>query len=285
VGSNKVGEGTLINAIAYAIGLNGGAGIVLPNNSAVTVQVRARLVNTLGSSSTTRVLRLGVVPSTNFTALGSSAQTMVSAQNSSASATLSVCTGVANSQIIRNTRLTVAVNPASSIVSPVVAAGTDVFTARATADAAGSVLLKKLVFNVSVAATAATSNNFTLRANGTKLTNGTDIDCVYATGAGLTCVFTGGYADGYSIAAGSTTEFKITVDTSAITVGTAGSISFNMTQLSNSTTPVDYATAAAMSSSVVWSDQSATSHSLATMDWFTDAGMTIDSSSQTYYRN
>lgn len=241
-------------------------------------------MNPIGSSTTTRVLRLGVVPSANFSLAGGTAQTQVSAQSSSASATLQSM-GVANSQIVRATRLTIAVNPASSVVAPVVSAGTDVFTARATADAAGSVLLKKLVFNVSVASTAATPLNFTLRANGTKLTNGTDVDCLYATGAGLTCIFTGTNADGYSIAAGSTVEFKITVDTTAITVGTAGSISFNMTQLSTSSSPVDYATAAAMSSSAVQYNRCATSHSLTTMDWFTDAGMTIDSSSQTFYRN
>jgi len=285
VGSNKVGEATLINAIAYAIGLNGGAGIVLPNNTAVTVQVRAKLLNPIGSTTTTRALRLGVVPSANFSMAGGTAQTMVSAQSSSASATLGVCTGVANTQIVRATRLTIAVNPASSVVSPVVSAGTDVFTAKATADAAGSVLVKELNFNVSVANTAATSNNFTLRANGSKLINGTDVDCVYATGVGLSCVFTGGYADGYSIAAGSTTEFKVTVDTTAINVGTAGSISFNMTQLSTSTTPASYATATAGNTSVVWSDQSETNHSLTTLDWFTDAGMTIDSASQTFYRS
>jgi len=37
-----VGEAQLINAIAYAINLNGGAGIVLPNNTSVVVTVKAR---------------------------------------------------------------------------------------------------------------------------------------------------------------------------------------------------------------------------------------------------
>ncbi|MFA7284720.1 MAG: S-layer homology domain-containing protein [Candidatus Absconditabacterales bacterium] len=287
VGNTKVGEATLINAIAYAIGLNGGAGIVLPNNSAVTVQVRAKLLNPLGSYASTRTLRLGVVPSTNFSLVGGTAQTMVSAQNSSASATLGVCTGVANSQIIRSTRLSLAVNAPSSVVSPVVSAGTDVFAVRATADAAGSVLLKKLTFNVAVTSgTTVTASNFTLRANGTKLTNGTDIDCVYSgTTSTVTCVFTGGYAEGYSVAAGSTTEFKLTVDSAAITVATAGSISVNMTQQSTNTTPSTYSTLSTASTSVVWSDQSEVGHGLTTSDWFTDAGMTIDSYSQTYYRN
>ena len=113
VGSTKVGEATLINAIAYSINLNGGAGILLPNNTSVVVDVKAK--GTTNSTSLTKVLRLGVVPNVGYSVLGGTAQTMVAAQNSSASATLLSCGNVANAQLVRNTKLTV-----NSALSPTV---------------------------------------------------------------------------------------------------------------------------------------------------------------------
>ncbi len=58
-----------------------------------------------------------------------------------------------------------------------------------------------------------------------------------------------------------------------------------MTQQSTSTTPSTYVALTGTSTAVIWSDQSEVNHGLTTSDWFTDAGMTIDSYSQTYYRN
>jgi hypothetical protein len=113
VGSTKVGEAQLVGAIAYAINLNGGAGIVLPNNTSVVVDVKAR--GNTSTNSLTKILRLGVVPSVGYSVLGGTAQTMVAAQNSSASATLNSCGTVANTQLVRNSKLTL-----TAVTSPTV---------------------------------------------------------------------------------------------------------------------------------------------------------------------
>jgi hypothetical protein len=76
------------------------------------------------------------------------------------------------------------------------------------------------------------------------------------------------------------------VDNAAITIAAAGSVSVNMSQQSTVGTAAAYSTTAAITpNSIVWSDQSVVGHSLTTADWYTDKSLTIDSYSQTYYRN
>jgi len=145
VGSTKVGEAQLINAVAYAINLNGGAGISLPNNTSVIVDVKAR--GTTNSTSLTKTLRLGVVPSVGYSVLGGTAQTMVAAQNSSATAQLLSCGTVSNTQLIRNSKLTVtATIPAIAPLLNNVSLNT-LFKGSVTT-AGSSIQLKKFTFNV-----------------------------------------------------------------------------------------------------------------------------------------
>lgn len=158
VGSTKVGEAQLINAVAYAINLNGGAGISLPNNTSVIVDVKAR--GTTNSTSLTKTLRLGVVPSVGYSVLGGTAQTMVAAQNSSATAQLLSCGTVSNTQLIRNSKLTVtATIPAIAPLLNNVSLNT-LFKGSITT-AGSSIQLKKFTFNV--------NSNTTGTLNNTKL--------------------------------------------------------------------------------------------------------------------
>lgn len=155
VGSTKVGEAQLVSAIAYAINLNGGAGITLPNNTSVIVDVKAR--GTTESTSLTKTLRLGVVPSVGYSVLGGTAQTMVAAQNSSATATLGTCGTVANTQLIRNSKLTVtATLPSVTPLLNNVSLNT-LFKGSLTT-AGSSIQLKKFSFNVNSNTTATLAN-------------------------------------------------------------------------------------------------------------------------------
>lgn len=155
VGSTKVGEAQLVSAIAYAINLNGGAGITLPNNTSVIIDVKAR--GTTESTSLTKTLRLGVVPSVGYSVLGGTAQTMVAAQNSSATATLGTCGTVANTQLIRNSKLTVtATLPSVTPLLNNVSLNT-LFKGSLTT-AGSSIQLKKFSFNVNSNTTATLAN-------------------------------------------------------------------------------------------------------------------------------
>ena len=293
INGDLLGTATILNGIAYIRNINGGIGYTIPANGSVTVVVKAVASNT----ATNGVLMLRVIdPNLNTTALlDGSAQTLISAINSNSAVAGTCSTATANAAYIRKSNVTVAVNASSSVIRPILNVGDEVYATRLTADSANSVIVKKLSFNVSsTVGTTPTASNFAIKVSGVRYINWVDASCNYSStivawvqsANTVVCEFIGSNIDGISIPAGSTVPFSLVVDSAAINIAAAGSISFNMSQQSNVGNAGTYAaTSALLPNSFVWSDSSVVGHSLTTMDWYTDKSLTIDSFSQTYYRN
>jgi len=199
-GATMVGQGQLINAIAY---ITFTTPVNLPINTSTVLTIKAKSANPITNIGT-RSLMLRLVdpnvPVTSF--VGGTAQTQVSASGSTANVTAACTNQTANAHQVRATKISFAdvVNPNQTTINSLVGVlGTSqtVFKTKITADAAGSAKFYSINFKLdgklaAAALAAGTISNFKLRVNGT-LMSATDMLCTATYGAPTTveCHFIG----------------------------------------------------------------------------------------------
>lgn len=127
-------------------------------------------------------------------------------------------------------------------------------------------------------------SNYNLTINGLPLAPW-DLECS-TTSTTVTCIFSGSYIDGYTIPAWWSHTIELIADTT-----TSSSTGDYITTSLNQWAANDFgiytaADAITTDSSIVWSDNAAVSLTTASINWFTDAGITtLPSSSRTFVRD
>lgn len=271
----EVGRGQVIGGITYIRNINNGIWYMIPANWSLNVDVKiVRWTNSYW------VVRLRLIdPNINTNILEGGAQTLISPQEIISVVSWDCTANTASPVYLVDSQITISPNQTNSIIASILNAWSTLYSTKLTADNAWDITIKKLLFNINTTCENIMSNNFTLKINGIKYINGTDINCIYNAGK-LNCEFPQ-YDDWILIKSWSTTMVDVIVDSSSITIW--WSLSINMSKWSSVRYNDFYGNISYLSpnSSIVRKYKKYFWNSL----WNNDAILNIDSFSQTYYNN
>ena len=231
----------------------------------MVVKVKANAINDL--SNTNKTVRFAVLRAGD--SVGTQTTKIISKANGDEVASATYTSAVANTQYIRKTVVALANN--AQTTTTLTAGSNDIYLFSASADQAGAVKVKKFTFDVTFGGNASNATgDYEFYINGSKEDN-VNVEAGATTGTTtVTVTFTGNYANGYEITAGSTVNFKL-VATNVSTDNDGDSITARLNEKSSLTTTTTGGYAGA--TSILWTDEAADEVTGGTVDWFTDANL------------
>lgn len=294
---SKIAEATMSNGYAYfALG----DAVKLTKDQWVTVKVKVKLNEINSSSLTNKALKYAVLLA--GASAGTKRTKVVSDSNGEEITDGGIVDGTSvhftntygYTQYVRATKLTVSDVSQSSTSLDL---DNELYKFTVAADSANPINIKELRLRVSVGDATDEGTGFRLDHSqlefyyGNTKFNASDVEFYNAQGACTTLtggqiagtadmgvdattteycvkvVFTGSYSNGYDI--GSQTTFKLRGST--ILPANNDSLSVRLQEVSTDATIWTYSETAAKATSIIWTDNAATSTALTTSDWFTDA--------------
>ena len=284
-GSGVLGEGQLINGIAYIVFNNP---VEISSSMSKTMDVYVKGNNTINNASeTNKVIKLGLLQTNQTVSIaGGTAQTLVTPVNSTVAITSTFNNIILNAHYVRDTKFTVA---GSNVTTPlnINTPGQTLFKTDFVVDNAGEAYLNAFEVAYTSNFVVTSIGNLKLKIDGVEL-NGADV-ALNDAGTSVEVELIGSYLNGFTLSPGThTIEVLGTVNAGALSASNTENVTFFIPERANSascaTVSLPGAWALGGNASIIRSDgaESTYSNLATTADWFNDCG--IETLQSNYYK-